>query len=49
MKMIIINLSEWMNTPDEELENMIGISWMEFWDLVNEITEGDEQSKRHKN
>ena len=43
MKMIIINLSEWMNTPDEDLENMMGISWMEFWNLVVEIREGDEQ------
>lgn len=43
MKEIIINLSEWMNTPNEELENMMGISWMEFWDLVYELEKGDEQ------
>ena len=43
MKMIIINLSEWMNTPDEDLENMMGISWMEFWNLVVEIRGVDEQ------
>tara|TARA_R110001592_G_scaffold7397_1_gene41504 strand:- start:5511 stop:5657 length:147 start_codon:yes stop_codon:yes gene_type:complete len=43
MKMVILNLSEWMNTPNDELENMIGISWMEFWNLVVEIREGDEQ------
>tara|TARA_R100001509_G_C4845891_1_gene208309 strand:- start:250 stop:426 length:177 start_codon:yes stop_codon:yes gene_type:complete len=33
MKQVIVNLSEWMNCPDEHLENMMGISWMQFWDL----------------
>ena len=42
MKMIIINLSEWMNTPNDELEDMMGITWSQFWDLVIEI-QGDEQ------
>ncbi len=37
MKMIILNLSKYMNTPNEELESMMGISWMQFHDLVNEI------------
>ena len=37
MKTIIINLSEWMNTPNDDLENMMGISWMEFWRLVDSI------------
>ena len=43
MKTIILNLSEWLNTPNEELENIIGVSWMQFWDLVIEIREGDEE------
>ena len=30
MKMIMLNLAEWMNCPNEELENMMGISWKEF-------------------
>tara|TARA_R100000278_G_C5372277_1_gene129390 strand:- start:390 stop:533 length:144 start_codon:yes stop_codon:yes gene_type:complete len=42
MKRIILNLSEWMNTPNEELENMMGVSWMQFWDLVNSL-EGEEE------
>jgi len=43
MKMIILNLSEWMNTPTDELEDMMGITWSQFWDLVIEIREGDEE------
>ena len=39
MKRIILNLSEWMNTPNEELENMMGVSWMQFWDLYMSIEE----------
>tara|TARA_R100000329_G_scaffold90332_1_gene75626 strand:+ start:64 stop:207 length:144 start_codon:yes stop_codon:yes gene_type:complete len=42
MKRIILNLSEWMNTPNEELENMMGVSWMQFWDLVRSL-EGEEE------
>jgi hypothetical protein len=42
MKVIILNLSEWMNTPNEDLENMMGISWMQFNNLVRQIREGDE-------
>ena len=41
--MVILNLSEWMNTPNDELENMMGISWRQFHDLVIQIREGDEQ------
>jgi len=41
MKTIIINLSEWMNTPNEELEMMMGISWKGFHDLLIEIREGE--------
>jgi len=39
MKQVIRNLSEWMNTPDEHLENMMGISWMQFWDVYEAIGE----------
>jgi biotin operon repressor len=39
MKTIILNLSEWMNTPNDELEDMMGISWSQFWDLIQEIRE----------
>jgi len=39
MKQVIVNLSEWMNTPDEQLENMMGISWAQFWDLYRSIGE----------
>ncbi len=43
MKRVIINLSEWMNTPNDELENMMGITWMQFHDLVAQIRQdGDE-------
>jgi len=42
MKMIIINLSEWMNTPNDELEDMMGFSWMQFHELLDDI-KGDEQ------
>jgi hypothetical protein len=41
MKTIILNLSEWLNTPNEELENMMGITWAQFHDLVREISEND--------
>ena len=37
MKRIIMNLSEWMNTPNDELENMMGISWWAFSNLVNDL------------
>ena len=43
MRAIILNLSEWMNTPNDELEDMMGISWMQFWDLVNQIKAGEEE------
>ncbi len=39
MKQVIRNLSEWMNTPDERLEEMMGIGWMQFWDLYMSIEE----------
>jgi len=39
MKMVIINLSEWMNTPNEELEIMMGITWSQFHDLLRHIRE----------
>ena len=38
MKKVILNLGDWLNTPNEQLEDMIGISWMEFWDLHSSIT-----------
>ena len=44
MKTIVVNLSEWMNTPNEELEEMMGISWMQFHDLLNAI-EGDDEDE----
>jgi len=28
-----------MNTPNDELEDMMGISWSQFWDLIQEIRE----------
>jgi len=42
MKQVIVNLSEWMNTPDEQLETMMGISWAQFWDLWGFIV-GEEE------
>lgn len=39
MKEIMLNLSEWFNTPDEELENMLGISWQGYWNLLNALQE----------
>ncbi len=39
MKRIIMNLAEWMNTPDEELENMLGIGWYQFHDLRRTLEE----------
>ena len=43
MKEIIINLSEYMNTPNDELENMMGISWHEFWNLHHSLTYDDKE------
>ena len=37
MKNILLNLAEWLNTPNDELENMMGISWMQFHDLLAEL------------
>ena len=42
MKQVIRNLSEWMNTPNEDLENMMGIGWMQFWDVYMAIEEEEE-------
>ena len=39
MKEIMLNLSEWFNTPDEELENMLGVSWHDYWNLLNALQE----------
>ena len=39
MKMIMLNLAEWMNTPNDELENMMGISWAEFHRLIQALQE----------
>ena len=39
MKEIMLNLSEWFNMPDEELENMLGISWQGYWNLLKELQE----------
>jgi hypothetical protein len=41
MKMIIKNLAEFMNTPNDELEDMMGISWHEFWELYHSLTYDD--------
>ena len=43
MKTVILNLSEWMNTPNDTLEEMMGITWMQFHDLVIQIREGEEE------
>jgi len=43
MKRVILNLSEWMNTPNDELENMMGITWMQFHDLVDQIRQGGDE------
>ena len=39
MKRILFNLEEWLNTPNEELENMMGISWYQFHGLLAELKE----------
>ena len=39
MKRILFNLAEWLNTPNEELEDMMGISWMQFHDLIIALEE----------
>ena len=39
MKMIILSLAEWMNTPNDELENMMGISWYAFHKLRMQLEE----------
>jgi hypothetical protein len=42
MKMIMLSLAEWMNTPNEQLEEMMGISWSQFHDL-RRLLEGEEE------
>ena len=42
MKRIILNLSEWMNTPNDDLEQMMGVTWAQFWDLARSL-EGEEE------
>ena len=37
MRMIMLNLAEWLNTPNDELEDMIGINWMQFHDLITSL------------
>lgn len=37
VKRIILNLSEWMNTPNDELEEMMGVTWSQFWSLVESL------------
>ena len=39
MKRIMLSLAEWMNTPNDELENMMGISWAEFHRLIQDLEE----------
>jgi len=39
MKGIIMNLAEHLNCPNQELENMIGVSWSIFHDLVRQMEE----------
>ena len=39
MKDMILNLAEWFNTPDEQLENMLGVSWMQFHELRRALEE----------
>tara|TARA_R100000005_G_C4996537_1_gene203362 strand:+ start:92 stop:235 length:144 start_codon:yes stop_codon:yes gene_type:complete len=43
LKKMILNLSEYLNTPNEELESMMGISWMQFWDLHEMLFRGEEE------
>jgi len=33
MRNIIFSLNEWLNTPNEELEMMVGMSWHSFHNL----------------
>lgn len=42
MKRIMLNLAEWLNCPNEELENMMGISWMRFHDIIIGFKEEEE-------
>ena len=37
MRMIMLNLAEWLNTPNDELEDMMGINWMQFHDLITSL------------
>ena len=39
MKQVMRNLREWLNTPNDDLENMMGISWMQFLDVYDAIGE----------
>jgi len=43
MKEILFNLAEWLNTPNDDLENMMGISWYAFHKLLAELKEEKEQ------
>lgn len=43
LKKMIVNLGEYLNTPNEDLENMMGISWMQFWDLHDWVMKGEEE------
>ena len=37
MKTIILSLASWLNCPNDELENMIGVSWYAFNTLRIEL------------
>ena len=39
MKTIILSLAPWLNCPNDELENMMGVSWYEFNTLRIELEE----------
>ena len=42
MKMIIFNLAEYLNCPNEELENMIGMNWWAFHKLRHRLESEEE-------
>ena len=37
LKRLVLNISEHLNTPDEQLEEVIGLSWMQLHDLRIEL------------
>ena len=37
LKKLVLNIAEHLNTPDEKLEEIIGLSWMQLHDLRIEL------------